>query len=196
MRIITLRVEQNLIKRQKWCHKQWWLNCPWIPLTKTIDAEVWCFLWSALELNSWTNNGGTCDLRRHRTHYDVTVICMAYWIVFECLTQFTCYLLLEKNDFCNFLCFSHLMHVAMVVKYVLPIYSTRVTSMVDWLHWTLADALVWNLNRNTSIFKEKIHLKLSAKWCTPCVHDSVRPITPVGNTCIVNWTLGTNFSES
>ena len=38
----------------------------WIPLTKARDAELWCFLWSAPEQ--------TIDLRRHRAHYEVTVI--------------------------------------------------------------------------------------------------------------------------
>ena len=40
----------------------------WIPLTKACDAELWYFLWSALELSA------TGDLWRHRAHYDVIVI--------------------------------------------------------------------------------------------------------------------------
>ena len=39
----------------------------WIALTKASDAELWCFLWSA-----WIYKAG--DLRRHRAHYDVTVM--------------------------------------------------------------------------------------------------------------------------
>ena len=40
----------------------------WIPLTKAGEAELWCLLWSAPEQRRrrW--------LRRHRTHYDVTVM--------------------------------------------------------------------------------------------------------------------------
>ena len=49
----------------------------WIPLKKASDTELWCFLWSAWT-NGWANNGDACDLRRHRAHYDVTVM------------QFTC----------------------------------------------------------------------------------------------------------
>ena len=37
----------------------------WIPLTKTSDAELWCFLWSAPWINGWVNNREAADLRRH-----------------------------------------------------------------------------------------------------------------------------------
>ena len=43
----------------------------WIPLTKASDAELWCFIWSAPEQTIEYIVG---DLRRHRAHYDVTVI--------------------------------------------------------------------------------------------------------------------------
>ena len=35
----------------------------WIPLTKTSDAELWCFLWSAPWVNSWINTreAGDCN---------------------------------------------------------------------------------------------------------------------------------------
>ena len=46
----------------------------WIPLTKTSDAELWCFLCSAPWINRWANNREAGDLRRHRAHYDVIVI--------------------------------------------------------------------------------------------------------------------------
>ena len=45
-----------------------------IPRTKASDAELWCFLWSAPEKNGWVNNSEAGDLRRHRTHYDVSVV--------------------------------------------------------------------------------------------------------------------------
>ena len=38
---------------------------------KTRVAELWCFLWSAI--NGWINNSEAGDLRRHRAHYDVTI---------------------------------------------------------------------------------------------------------------------------
>ena len=46
----------------------------WIPLTKASDAELWCFVWSAPEQNSWANNGDAGELRRHCAYYDVTVM--------------------------------------------------------------------------------------------------------------------------
>ena len=47
----------------------------WIPLTKASDAELWCFLWSPPEKkNGWVNNRNAGDMRRHRAHYDVTVM--------------------------------------------------------------------------------------------------------------------------
>ena len=46
----------------------------WIPLTKASDAELWCFLWSAPLIPGWVNNRKAGDLRRHRAHYDVTVM--------------------------------------------------------------------------------------------------------------------------
>ena len=48
----------------------------WIPITKAIDAELWCFLWY---LNAWVNNHEADDVRRHRIHYDVIV--MLCWVV-------------------------------------------------------------------------------------------------------------------
>ena len=48
----------------------------WIPRTKASDAELWYFLWSAPEINGWVNNREAGDLRRHRTHYDVTIMKM------------------------------------------------------------------------------------------------------------------------
>ena len=46
----------------------------WIPCTKASDAGLWCFLWSAPELNDWVNNLEAGDLRRHRSLYDVNVM--------------------------------------------------------------------------------------------------------------------------
>ena len=43
----------------------------WLPFTKASDAELWCFLWS---INGCVNNHEAGDLRRHLTHYDVTVM--------------------------------------------------------------------------------------------------------------------------
>ena len=41
-------------------------------VTKVSDAELWCFRWS--RTNCWPNTRIAGDLRRHRAHYDVTVL--------------------------------------------------------------------------------------------------------------------------
>ena len=46
----------------------------WIPLTKASDMELRCFLWSATEQTIKANNQDAGDLRRHRAHYDITVM--------------------------------------------------------------------------------------------------------------------------
>ena len=46
----------------------------WIPRTKANDVEPWCFLW----INGCVNNREAGDLRRHRAHYDVTVM-LGWW---------------------------------------------------------------------------------------------------------------------
>ena len=45
----------------------------WIPRTKASDAELSCS-W----INSWINNCEAGDLRRHRAHHDVIVLCQNY----------------------------------------------------------------------------------------------------------------------
>ena len=46
----------------------------WIPFTNASDTELRCFLWCTW-INGWINNREAGELRRHRGHYDVTVIC-------------------------------------------------------------------------------------------------------------------------
>ena len=45
-----------------------------ISRTKTSDAELWCFLWSAPWIKGWVNSREAGDLIRHRTNYDVIVM--------------------------------------------------------------------------------------------------------------------------
>ena len=46
----------------------------WNPLTKASDVELWFFSLICARINGWVNNRETGDLRRHRAHYDVTVM--------------------------------------------------------------------------------------------------------------------------
>ena len=46
----------------------------WIPLTKANDAELWCFLWTALWINGSANNREAGDSRRQGAAYDIIVM--------------------------------------------------------------------------------------------------------------------------
>ena len=46
----------------------------WIPLTNPVTRSLDAFL-SAPWINGWANNSDAGDLRRHRAHCDVTVMC-------------------------------------------------------------------------------------------------------------------------
>ena len=46
----------------------------WIPLTKDSDAEIWCFLWTALEQKVEQTIETLVIWSRHRAHYDLTVM--------------------------------------------------------------------------------------------------------------------------
>ena len=54
----------------------------WIPLIKASDAELWCLI--CARINDWVNNREAGDSRRHRSHYDVTVI---HWRDGLCLSH-------------------------------------------------------------------------------------------------------------
>ena len=56
----------------------------WIPHTKASDAELLMFSLICTRINGWVNNGEAGDLRRHRAHYDVTV--MSYSIQYLLLS--------------------------------------------------------------------------------------------------------------
>ena len=50
----------------------------WIPLTKASDAELWFFTLICAPTNHWADSRDARDLRRHRAHYDVTVM-LTHW---------------------------------------------------------------------------------------------------------------------
>ena len=47
----------------------------WIPHTKASNTELWWFFCSCVWINDWVNNREAGESRRHRGHYDVTVLC-------------------------------------------------------------------------------------------------------------------------
>ena len=46
----------------------------WIPRTKASNAELWLLSFICAWINGWVNNREAGDLKRHRAHYDATVI--------------------------------------------------------------------------------------------------------------------------
>ena len=46
----------------------------WNPRTKASEAELWFFSLICVWINGWVNNRKAGDLRRHRAHYDVSVM--------------------------------------------------------------------------------------------------------------------------
>ena len=66
----------------------------WIPCTKLNDAKLWCFSLVCAWISGWLNNGQACDSRRHRAHYDVTL--MATIITADIFPQFKCCILYDN----------------------------------------------------------------------------------------------------
>ena len=46
----------------------------WIPITKASEAELLMFSLICAWINGWINKRESGDLKRYRTHYDVTVM--------------------------------------------------------------------------------------------------------------------------
>ena len=57
----------------------------WIPRTKASDAGLWSFFLICAWINGWGNNREGCNLRRHRAHYNVTVMSDVSAIHYEVL---------------------------------------------------------------------------------------------------------------
>ena len=54
------------------------------PAQRASNAELWCFLWSVNK--RWSNNREDGGLRRHRAHYDATIMsCVPHQGPKECL---------------------------------------------------------------------------------------------------------------
>ena len=52
----------------------------WIPHTKPVTRSFDVFFDMRLIKNGWVNNGEVGDLRRYRTHYDVTIMISLLYI--------------------------------------------------------------------------------------------------------------------
>ena len=56
---------------------RWGHRC--ISLIKASDADLWCFLWPAPEQTAEQTIETPVNLRRHRAHYDVTIMVSPKW---------------------------------------------------------------------------------------------------------------------
>ena len=74
--------QQNHDDVIKWkhCHR-----C--IPHTKGQWRGALMFTLISARINGWVNNRGASDLRRHRTHYDVTAMILNHYCPFEAEIQ-------------------------------------------------------------------------------------------------------------
>ena len=57
----------------------------WIPRTKASNAELWCLI--CVWINDWVSNREAGNLRRHRGHYDVTVMYIYVMVPIPGLTE-------------------------------------------------------------------------------------------------------------
>ena len=76
----------------------------WIPRTKASDAELLVFSLICAWINTWVNNGEAGDLRRHRAHYDITVMIVLGW---GWLARTIC----NRNSVCWIMGYSFGLHV-------------------------------------------------------------------------------------
>ena len=82
----------------------------WIPLTKASDAELWCLLWSAPEQTVVHNRDGG-DFKRHRAHYDATVVCTTkLWVNLQWHTVWSGRHVMVYKNVCMTLRFRRLLH--------------------------------------------------------------------------------------
>ena len=79
---LQVRKQQNHDDVIKWkhCHR-----C--IPHTKGQWRGALMFTLISARINGWVNNRGASDLRRHRTHYDVTAMILNHYCPFEAEIQ-------------------------------------------------------------------------------------------------------------
>ena len=71
----------------------------WIRFTEDSDAELWCIRWAACERRVEQNCRDPGDLRRHRAHYDTTVM-----IIFYLINNATKAIINHGNYICNYIC--------------------------------------------------------------------------------------------
>ena len=84
----------------------------WIPRTKASDAELWFFSLICSWINGWVNDGEAGDFRRHRAHYDVTVMKgWCTWILLWTSNVHQVKYYIKTSYFTQWLCWPKAYHV-------------------------------------------------------------------------------------
>ena len=79
----------------------------WIPLIKAGDPELGCFIWSAPEQT--VDSRDAYDLRRHRPHYDVTIMSTTIQVVVILPSDESQYCLFAHASLRSLACFASMM---------------------------------------------------------------------------------------
>ena len=106
----------------------------WIPNTKASDAGLMISLICAWT-NGWANNWDACDLRRHRAHYDVTVMQFVPWCWHSTLLAPACKNQTDFQHWKNNHEFLEISLVLLPVKCICPDQGTLITTY--WSHFVL-----------------------------------------------------------
>ena len=112
----------------------------WIPHTKDSEAEFWCFSLICTWTNGWVNNGEAGDLRRHRAHYNVSVMvtCCADRVYIDFVQ--TALLLVGPNPILNYLCTNGLSAWSRIVRlkstdYLMIVICTLIIPVIsEWIN--------------------------------------------------------------
>ena len=105
-------------------------------------------------LNGWVNNGEAGDLRRHRSHYDVTVM----YILFYCFD-------VPPRSLCHSQCMCRKRatsqykreHCRLVVVIFIPFFWTILTTSAEDLTPWSCDTLRWRHNEHDSVSNHQPH---------------------------------------
>ena len=107
----------------------------WIPRTKASDAKLWCFSFICAWINGLVNNDEAGDLRRDRTHYDVTVMEILLKIGYH-LTESTGTLSSTNKTNKNGMYDRRVYHYAFHTNFkIFDINISLVAKSSDLLHW-------------------------------------------------------------
>ena len=121
----------------------------WSPRTKASDAELWCFFFICAWINGWINNREAGDLRRHRAHYDVIVMCLHSEPVFLSSAD-------SSHVWCCYLQYNFLMGSSTISLFTTPEIVLVIQNSNDrlaWWNWCITSpcVMMYVSNPNTTV---------------------------------------------